>query len=100
MSPAAWLWTASAALFLAGLFCLVLRRELIIMLLGLELMINAANINIVHFAASQQDPKAMALAFLVIAVAAAEAVVGLSLILALDQSGVSADSDSIKELAG
>ena len=94
------LWGVSGALFVVGAAFLMLRRQLVAMVIGLELMINAANLDIVCCAADRGDAKGLAIALLVIAAAAAEAVVGLSLILALDRAGERAESDALRELSG
>lgn len=89
-----------AGIFLAGFACLVLRRQLLVMLMGLELMLNAANLALVWGAARLQDPAGLSLALLLLAVAAAEAVVGLSLILALHRQDASSSSEDLRRLAG
>ena len=94
------LWATSGSLFILGAAFLVLRRQLIAMIIGLELMINAANLNIVFYAAHRGDAAGLAVAMLVIAAAAAEAVVGLSLILALLRERESAETDSLTDLSG
>ena len=87
-------------IFLCGAAILVLRRQLLIMLLGLELMVNAVNVGLVYTAGRLQDGAGMAAALLIVAVAAAEAVVGLSLIIRLHQAGRGAESSSVMELKG
>ena len=94
------LWTVTGCLMFLGLCALVLRRQLLAMILGLELMINAANLIFVYYARVWSDPAGWAAALLVIAAAAAEVVVGLSLILALNRAGVEADTGSLRELQG
>jgi NADH-quinone oxidoreductase subunit K len=93
-------WAVSLLLFGAGLSMLVLRRQLLAMLLGLELMISAANIALVYFAGLFSDPEALSAVLLIIAIAAAEVVVGLSLILKAYQSGQPVDSSLLTELRG
>jgi NADH:ubiquinone oxidoreductase subunit K len=93
-------WAAALLLFLAGLAMVVLRRQLLAMLLGVELMISAVNISLVYHAGLFDDAQALAAALIVIAVAAAEAVVGLTLILDLFESGSEADTTVLKELRG
>lgn len=93
-------WAVCFALFAAGLSLLILRRELLAMLLGLELMVNAANIGVVYGASLTGDALGLSAALLIIAVAAAEAVIGLSLILRVYQSGRSPESDVLRELRG
>lgn len=94
------LWGLSGTLFCLGFACMILRRQLLAMVLGLELMINAANLNILCYAARWQDPRAMAVALLVIAVAAAEAVVGFALILALHRRHLVHETEELRELIG
>lgn len=94
------IWTVSALLFTLGLAALVLRRQLLAMLLGLELMICAVNVALVYYANLFGDPAGLSAALLIIAVAAAEAVVGLALILKVYQSGQAADAAGLAELKG
>jgi NADH-quinone oxidoreductase subunit K len=94
------LWSLTAALFAAGLSMVVLRRQLLAMLLGVELMLAAVNVALVHHAALYSDPGAMAAVALVIAVAAAEAVVGLSLILRVLRAGRGVDAGGLRDLRG
>lgn len=93
-------WGATVFLFGAGLAVVVLRRQLLAMLLGLELMISAVNISLVYYAGLFSDAEALAAVLLILAVAAAEAVVGLTLILRVFQSGRAVDSDGLQELRG
>ncbi len=94
------IWGITGLLFASGLVMLILRRELLAMLLGLELMINAVNISLVHAAGLFGDPEGLAAVLLIIAVAAAEAVVGLSLILRMHQAGGPLDARVLRELRG
>ena len=93
-------WVITGALFAAGLAMTVLRRQLLAMLLGIELMLAAVNVALVHHAALFADAQAMAAVVIVIAVAAAEAVVGLSLILRVLRAGRGSDADGLSELRG
>jgi len=93
-------WIVSSLLFCAGLAAVLLRRQLLAMLLGLELMISAANISIVYHAGLFSDAQALAAVLLVIAIAAAEAVVGLTLIVDVYESGLSPDASELRELRG
>ncbi len=72
----------SAALFSIGLIGVLVRRNIIIILMAIELMLNAVNINLVAFSAQWQNTVGQVFAVFVIAVAAAEAAVGLGIILA------------------
>ncbi|MBI3554376.1 MAG: NADH-quinone oxidoreductase subunit NuoK [Elusimicrobia bacterium] len=94
------LWGVVLFLFAAGLLLVVLRRQLIAMLLGLELMISAANLALVYHAGLFCDAEVLAAVLLILAVAAAEAVVGLSLILRVYQSGRPVDAGRLQELRG
>lgn len=94
------IWATVGALFSAGLAMVVLRRQLLAMLLGVELMIAAVNVALVHYAGVFSDAQALAAVAIVIAVAAAEAVVGLSLILKVLRSGKGLDAGDLAELRG
>lgn len=100
MSLTAVVWTATGALFSLGLAIVVFRRQLLAMLLGLELMLAAVNVSLVHHAGIFGDAEALAVVALVIAVAAAEAVVGLALILRMRRGGRGADAALLTELRG
>lgn len=93
-------WAVALSLFALGLAAVVLRRELLAMLLGLELMIGAVNVVLVCHASAFGDVEGLSAALLILAVAAAEAVVGLSLILALRDAGRAPDAESLQELRG
>jgi NADH-quinone oxidoreductase subunit K len=72
----------SAALFAIGLIGVMVRRNIIIVLMSIELMLNAVNINLAAFSSRLHDASGQVFAIFVIAVAAAEAAVGLGIILA------------------
>lgn len=85
MVPLEWYLILAAALFCAGLYGVLSRRNAVAILMGVELMLNAVNINLVAFW-RYTEPAAVtgqAFALFVYAVAAAEAAVGLALIIAL-----------------
>lgn len=101
MNADALAWTAAAAVFAAGTGFLVLRRQLVAMIIGVELMVNAANILLVYTAARRGDAEGFATALLVLAAAAAEVVVGLTLILAVRRGeSESPETGHLKGLAG
>ncbi|MFI5362567.1 MAG: NADH-quinone oxidoreductase subunit NuoK [Elusimicrobiota bacterium] len=93
-------WAITGILFAAGLAMVVLRRQLLAMLLGVELMLAAVNVALVHQAAQFSDAQALAAVAIVIAIAAAEAVVGLSLILRALRAGRGVDAGGLRELRG
>jgi NADH-quinone oxidoreductase subunit K len=72
----------SAGLFTLGLVGVMTRRNIIIILMSIELMLNAANINFIAFSYQLQNPIGQVFAVFVVVVAAAEAAVGLGIILA------------------
>ena len=85
MIPLSWYLILSAALFSIGLFGVLARRNAIAILLGVELMLNAVNINLVAFW-RYFDPAQMTgqvFAIIVFAVAAAEVAVGLALVISV-----------------
>ena len=72
----------SAALFIVGVIGVMLRRNIIVVFMSIELMLNAVNINLIAFSYQLQNGIGQVFAIFVIAVAAAEAAVGLGIILA------------------
>ena len=72
----------SATLFMIGVIGVLLRRNIIIILMSIELILNAVNINLVAYSNQWQNLSGQVFAVFVIAVAAAEAAVGLGIILA------------------
>ena len=72
----------SAALFIIGVIGVMVRRNIIIIFMSIELILNAVNINLVAFSRQLQNVVGQVFAIFVIAVAAAEAAVGLGIILA------------------
>jgi NADH-quinone oxidoreductase subunit K len=85
MIPLSWYLILSAALFCTGLYGVLARRNAVAILLGIELMLNAVNINLVSFW-RYGDPAVFAgqvFAIIVFAVAAAEVAVGLALVISV-----------------
>jgi NADH:ubiquinone oxidoreductase subunit K len=85
MIPLSWYLIFSVALFSIGLFGILARRNVIVMLMGVELMLNAVIVNLVAFWRYGDPAKLDGLAFalIVFAVAAAEAAVGLAIIISV-----------------
>ena len=73
----------SAGLFLIGLLGVIVRRNLLIIYMSLELMLNAGNLALVAFSRFNNNLNGQVLVFFIISVAAAEVAVGLALIVAL-----------------
>ncbi|TDJ70783.1 MAG: NADH-quinone oxidoreductase subunit NuoK [Planctomycetota bacterium] len=76
----------SAVLFGIGVFGFLARRNIILMLISIEIMLNAVNLSLIGFSRHLADPRGQVLALFVIAVAAAEAAVGLGLVIALNRN--------------
>lgn len=85
MIPISWYLVFSAALFAIGLFGVLARKNAIAILIGVELMLNAANINLVAFwrYVTPDVIGGQVFAVIVFAVAAAEVAVGLALIISI-----------------
>lgn len=97
MIPLSWYLYLSAALFAIGLYGALARKNVIAILLGIELILNAANINLVAFW-RYGNPSMMAgqvFAIVVFAVAAAEVAVGLSLIISIYRSRKTVVADEL-----
>jgi NADH-quinone oxidoreductase subunit K len=90
----------SAVVFMIGVFGFLTRRNIIIMFLSIELMLNAVNICLVSFSHYLQDMRGQILVFFIITVAAAEAAIGLALILALFRNKATAHVDEMTEMKG
>ena len=100
MIPLSWYLILSAALFSIGLFGVLARRNAVAILLGVELMLNAVNINLVAFW-RYGDVTQMAgqvFAIIVFAVAAAEVAVGLALVISVYRSRNTVVADELDML--
>jgi NADH-quinone oxidoreductase subunit K len=92
MSPAWWLYL-STILFSIGATTVLVRRNAIIVFMGVELMLNAANLAFVTFARIHGDISGQVVALFVMLVAAAEVVVGLAIIMSIFRTRRSASVD-------
>ena len=93
----------SALLFAIGLAGALTRRNAILVLIGIELMLNAANLNFIAFWRYGPKPEALTGVMFVIfsiAIAAAEAAVGLALIIAIYRHYKTANVDEVNQLKG
>ncbi len=88
----------AAILFALGATTVVLRRNAIIVFMGIELMLNATNLAFVTFARMHGDPTGQVIAFFVMVVAAAEVVVGLAIIISIFRTRRSASVDDVNLL--
>jgi NADH-quinone oxidoreductase subunit K len=100
MVPLNWYLTLSAAVFTIGVFGFLTRRNIIIMFMSIELMLNAVNISLVAFSHYLQDMRGQILVFFIITVAAAEASIGLAIIIALFRNKATAHVDEMNEMKG
>jgi NADH-quinone oxidoreductase subunit K len=99
VTPAHYL-VLSAALFTLGVAGALSRRNLFVVLMSLELMLNAVNLSFVTFSRMNGEMSGQVVVLFVVAVAAAEACVGLALVLAFYRLGESVDVDLLKTLKG
>ena len=103
MSPLQDYLLLSSLLFSIGLAGVLIRRNAILVLIGIELMLNAANLNFIAFWRFGPDPSAltgMMFALFSISVAAAEAAVGLAIILAAYRHSRTTDLNQMNSLKG
>ena len=87
-------------LFATGAMGVMLRRSPLIVLLSLEIMLNAGNLALIAFARQQGDLDGQIFALAVMAVAAGEVAIGLGLIVAMARRGVALDVDQASTLRG
>ena len=95
-----WYLAISAMLFSIGVAGVLLRRSPLIVLLSLEIMLNAANLTLIAFARQQGDLDGQIFALAVMAVAAAEVAIGLGLIVAMARRRMLLDVDQASALRG
>ncbi|GAB4487391.1 MAG: NADH-quinone oxidoreductase subunit NuoK [Thermodesulfovibrionales bacterium] len=100
MVPLNWYLTLSAAVFMIGMLGFLTRRNIIIMFMSAELMLNAVNISLVAFSHFLQDLRGHVFVFMIITVAAAEAAIGLAIIIALFRNKQTAHVDEMSEMKG
>lgn len=86
-----WYLALSAILFTIGVFGVLIRRNAIVIFMCVELMLNAVNLSLISFSAYHGDIAGQILVFFSLAVAAAEAVVGLAIIIAIFRNNLSVD---------
>jgi NADH-quinone oxidoreductase subunit K len=95
-----WYLVTSAFLFAVGALGVLLRRNPLIVLLSLEIMLNAANLALIGFARHLGETAGQVFALAVMAVAASEVVVGLGLVVALNRNRLPLDVDRLSTLRG
>ncbi len=95
-----WYIVLSALLFATGAMGVLLRRSPIVILLCLELMLNAGNLALIAFSRMVGNGQGQVFALVVMVVAACEVVVGLGLIVAIFRRRLPLDVDELRELRG
>jgi NADH-quinone oxidoreductase subunit K len=95
MIPVSYYLVVSAILFITGAIGVLLRRNALIMLMSLELMVNAVNLSFIAYARMFNDISGHVFVFFSITVAAAEAAVGLAILLTIYRSKETVDIDSL-----
>lgn len=100
--PIAWVLTLAAGLFCIGLFGALSRRNTVGILMGIELMLNSVNINLIAFwrYLRPTDTAGLVFAVFTIAVAAAEVAVGLAMVIAVYRAHQSINADEVDSLKG
>ncbi len=93
-----WYLALSAVIFVIGMIGVLIRRNAIVVFMCVELMLNAVNLSLVAFSAYHGDVTGQILVFFSLAVAAAEAVIGLAIILAIFRNNLSVDITKINLL--
>ncbi len=90
----------SAAMFAVGAYGVIARRNLLVVLMSLEVMLNGANVALLAFARLHGDAGGHVLVLMVMAVAAAEVAVGLAILISVFRNRRTADAGEIRELHG
>lgn len=96
--PTSWYLILAAVLFCMGMFGVLFRRNALVIFMCIELMLNAANLTFVAFAREQGNAVGHLSAFFIIAVAAAEAAVGLAIVIAVFRSRGTVNIDDLQTM--
>ncbi len=100
MIPLSWYMALAMVLFCIGVCGFLTRRNVIIMFLSLELMLNGVNLNLVALSHFMDSVRGQAFTFFIITVAAAEAAIGLGIAISLYRSRRSVHVDTLNQLRG
>ncbi len=102
MVPLSWYVTLSAALFVIGMFGVLSRRNLVAMMMSIELMLNAVNLNLLVWARHLEfgAVQGQVFALMIFAIAACEAALGLALVLAIWRLRQKSNVDNVDLLKG
>jgi NADH-quinone oxidoreductase subunit K len=90
-----WYLSLSAVLFTLGVLGVMLRRNAIVILMSVELMLNSVNLTLVALSQSMGDVSGQVLVFFVMSVAAAEAAIGLAIVIAIFRNKLTVDVSQI-----
>lgn len=93
-----WYLALSAVLFIIGVIGVLIRRNAIVIFMCIEMMLNAVNLSLISFSAYHGDVAGQILVFFSLSVAAAEAVVGLAIIIAIFRNNISVDITKVNLL--
>lgn len=96
MIPTTYFLGLSAILFGIGLLGVMVRRNVLIIMMSVELMLNAVNITLIAFSRAWGNEAGQGFAFFVVALAAAEAAVGLAIVVAVFRSRKTVNVDELK----
>jgi NADH-quinone oxidoreductase subunit K len=97
---ASWFLILGAILFIIGATGVLVRRNPLVILICIELMLNAVNLTLITFSRQLQNPEGQLFALMVMTVAAAEAVVGLAILVEIFRVRDAEDIDDLSELKG
>jgi NADH-quinone oxidoreductase subunit K len=98
--PVDWYMGLAAALFLIGALGILLRRNILVMFMCIELMLNAVNLTLISAGRALDDINGQVAVFFVLVVAAAEVVVGLAIVVAIFRRRSTASVDELSEMRG
>ena len=90
----------SAFLFCTGAYGVIARRNAVLVLMSVELMLNAVNLNLVAFSTQVENVSGQVFALFVITIAAAEVGIGLAIVLLIYRNFRSPDLDQVEQLKG
>ena len=100
MVPLSWYIILSALLFIIGTAGVLLRRNILIILMSVELILNSVNINLVAFSYFLQDLRGQIFSIFVITIAAAEVAIALGILIALVRNKAALNVDEIQTMKG
>jgi NADH-quinone oxidoreductase subunit K len=96
--PLSWYLVFGALLFMIGVVGVLTRRNVIIVLMSIELMLNAVNVTLISFSHYLQDLRGQIFTLFIIAVAASEAAIGLALVISMYRGKSTFNLDEVNVL--